>query len=326
MRVTVIGAGSWGTALAINLGRKGISTALVTNLESAAEHLKAARENQRFLPGFVIPECVTIVGPGEAVPVGDFAVLAVPTALTAEALPSIDSFQTVCVASKGLEPGTGRVLSEVVEQHKPGTTVVALSGPNLAVELARGIPTAAVSASPDESAAMLVREAFSCSTLRVYISEDRKGVEIAGALKNVIAIGAGMSDGLGFGDNTKGAFLSRGLGEMVRLGLAMGAKMETFLGMAGVGDLFATANSSLSRNYRVGYALGKGDSLEQAVESLGQVAEGVPTAKVALELAAKHQVEVPLMETLYRVMHGQDSVAAGLTRLMERQTLREIVL
>lgn len=160
-------------------------------------------------------------------------------------------------------------------------------------------------------------------TLRVYVSDDRKGVELAGALKNVIAIGAGISDGMGYGDNTKGAFVSRGLMEMTRLGLAMGAKMETFLGLAGVGDLFATAASKLSRNYRVGYAIGQGQSLADAVNALGQVAEGVPTCSAAVRVAAEYGVEVPVMATLEEVMLGRTTVAAGVSRLMGRTTLHE---
>ncbi|MDI9636897.1 NAD(P)H-dependent glycerol-3-phosphate dehydrogenase [Kamptonema cortianum] len=323
MRVVIIGGGSWGTALSLVLARQGHEAIILTHTKDAAAGLQKHRENLQYLPGFAFPDSLTVAGPDSQLPEADFAVVAVPTSVVPENLIHLAQFPVICVASKGLDPETGRVLSEVVQDSYPNKILAALSGPNLAVELARGIPTAAVCASNNEEAALLVRSAFSCSSYRVYISDDMKGVELAGALKNVIAIGAGMSDGMGFGDNTKGAFLARGLSEMTKLGVALGARMETFLGLAGVGDLFATAASTLSRNYRVGYAIGQGQSLQQAVDSLGQVAEGVPTSDVVLMLASKVGVEVPLMETLHSVMHGKMGVKEGLSRLMERQTLRE---
>lgn len=323
MRVVVVGAGSWGTALALILGRNGHDVCLVAHTEEAAAEIGESRENLQYLPGFRLPESVSVVGQRSGTAEGDFGVIAVPTGVVRDVLGEFEGVGTVCVASKGLDPRSGQVLSEVVEGALPGKAVAALSGPNLAVELARGIPTAAVVACPDQAAGELVRAGFMGPTYRVYVSDDRKGVEVAGALKNVIAIGAGISDGMGFGDNTKGAFVARGLGEMVRLGMAMGAKMETFLGLAGVGDLFATASSTLSRNYRVGRALGEGTSLSEAVDSLGQVAEGVPTCEVAVKVAQSLGVKVPLMDTLYAVIHGQIRANEAVGRLMERNTLRE---
>ncbi|MEZ5162921.1 MAG: NAD(P)H-dependent glycerol-3-phosphate dehydrogenase [Fimbriimonadaceae bacterium] len=324
MDVVVFGAGSWGTALTLILARNGHNVFLADHTEHDAALLRSDRENKRYLPGFEFPENINILGPNDDVPVCAFSVLAIPTAFVRSNLTRFEGQSVVCVASKGLDPETGGTLSQVVSEGVPGVKVVSLSGPNLAVELARGIPTAAVSASHDEAAADLVRNAFMGPTYRVYLSQDPLGVELAGALKNVIAIGAGISDGMGFGDNTKGAFLARGLGEMTKLGMALGARMETFLGLAGVGDLFATAASKLSRNYRVGFALGQGMSLDEAVASLGQVAEGVPTCKVALRLAAEKGVDVPLMTTLYEVMHAEIEVGEALTRLMERRTPTEL--
>lgn len=323
MTIVVLGAGSWGTALSLILARNGHSVHLIAHTLEAAEKLERDRENLQYLPGFPFPSSIEIVGPGKGLVDADFGVVAVPSAGVRKNLHELKNLSLVCVASKGLDSYTGQVLSDVVLSELPHVSVAALSGPNLAVELAKGIPTAAVAASKFPDAAELVRSAFMGATYRVYASDDLVGVELAGALKNVIAIGAGISDGMGFGDNTKGAFVSRGLIEMVRLGLAHGAKMETFLGLAGVGDLFATAASTLSRNYRVGRSLGEGKDLATAMALVGQVAEGVPTCGVAIELAAKLGVDVPLMNTLYGVMHGHIGLEDSIRRLMDRKTLRE---
>ncbi len=321
MHVTVLGAGSWGTALAITLARNGHKVHLLTQDEETAARLDEKRENDVYLPGFALSEDIT---PGTTALSGSsFAIVAVPTAAVEQSLGRLGGQQRICIASKGLHPTKNCVLSKIVQEACPDADVMAISGPNLALEVAKGVPTAAVCAGP-ESSARIVREALSGRTLRVYVSDDLYGVELAGALKNIYAIGAGMSDGLGFGDNTKGAFLSRGLGEMVRLGTATGAAIETFIGMAGAGDLFATANSKLSRNYRVGFGLAQGMSLEEAIASLGQVAEGVPTCTAAIDLARSAGVEVPLMQVIHDIMHGKIAILDGLTRLMERQTLHEI--
>jgi glycerol-3-phosphate dehydrogenase (NAD(P)+) len=210
------------------------------------------------------------------------------------------------------------LMCDVVAEERPDAEAGVLSGPNLAVEIARGVPTVAISACQNPEAAETVREAFSCRTFRVSVSDDVVGVELAGALKNVLAIGAGMSDGLGFGDNTKGAFLARGLMEMARLGLAMGGRMETFLGPAGVGDLFATAASRLSRNYRLGRALGEGQPLDKALAELGQVAEGVTSSESAIVLARRHGVEVPVMAAVAGVVAGRIDPRQAVGMLMDR--------
>jgi glycerol-3-phosphate dehydrogenase (NAD(P)+) len=241
-----------------------------------------------------------------------------------ERIPSAEC--TICIASKGLESHTALRMSEIVQEACPRATCAVLSGPNLAVEIARGIPTAAVSASTSDSAAEQVRSAFMNRSLRIYVSSDVVGVELAGALKNVLAIGAGMSDGLGFGDNTKGALLARGLCEMARLGVAAGADLETFLGIAGVGDLFATAHSTLSRNYRVGAALGSGRTLSEALSEVGQVAEGVATADCAMKLAQRHDVSMPVFEATELVLRGRLDPRRAVELLMERTPQREGVL
>jgi glycerol-3-phosphate dehydrogenase (NAD(P)+) len=240
MRVRVIGAGSWGTALSLVLVRNGHTVELVAHDALTAAQLNQDRENRHYLPGFRFTETISVVPVGQESGPANFTVVAVPTGAVRETFSRLADGGIVCLASKGLDPDSGLVMSDVMGEILPSSVPVALSGPNLAVELAKGVPTAAVCAGNDESAAEIVRKAFSGKGYRVYLGDDLRGVELAGALKNVIAIGAGISDGLGFGDNTKGAFVCRGLAEITRLGVAMGAKIETFLGLAGVGDLFET--------------------------------------------------------------------------------------
>lgn len=319
MRVAVIGAGSWGTALSLILARNGHEVTLVGRSGDTMDQLATLRENLRYLPGFPLPENieVTTAIDGRSF---DLLIEAVPSGTVAENLPLFGAAPTIVIASKGLAPDGDGLLSDDVQAAHPTAEVVVLSGPNLARELAMGIPTAAVAASPNLTAAERVRAAFMNPTYRVYVSEDRKGVELAGALKNVMAIGAGVCDGLGYGDNTKGAFLARGLSEIAKLGMTMGARLETFLGIAGVGDLFATASSKLSRNYRVGYGLGEGRRLDEILLEIGQVAEGVPTCGKAVQLARLHGVPVTIMETLQEVIKGRLRARDAVGRLMERNT------
>lgn len=232
----------------------------------------------------------------------------------------------VLMAAKGLETGTAALMTDVAKEQLPHARVGALSGPNLALEIVQGIPTAAVAAFDDLADAEQAALAFNCRSFRVYLSTDVVGLELAGALKNVVALAAGMSDGLGFGDNTKGALLARGLREMTLLGMAMGARMETFMGIAGVGDLFATAVSRLSRNYRVGRALGEGRSLREALEEVGQVAEGVTTSECAGALAKKHHVSMPVFDGVDAVLRGLITPRDGVAMLMERQPKTEGLL
>ncbi len=318
MRVAVLGSGSWGTALAILLARNGHDVDLLGRDTEEIESLVRLRENLRYLPGFAIP---TEVRPAllDRRSEAELAVIAVPSGAVRETAAFVPlGAPRIVVASKGLEPVTARFMVDVMAELHPGARVGVLSGPNLAVEIARRIPTVALAAFADQTDAQAVQGAFTCATFRVSTTEDVVGVELAGALKNVLAIGGGMSDGLGFGDNTKGAFLSRGLMEVARLGAAMGARAETFLGPAGVGDLFATANSRLSRNYRVGYALGQGHSLETALNEVGQVAEGVPTSEAALVLGRRHGVELPVLAAVDAVLRGRVAPGKAVAMLMDR--------
>lgn len=324
MRVTVVGSGSWGTALTLVLARNGHEVTLVGRASEELDHLRAHRENRRYLPGFIFPEGVQVLTLEGPIPPTELLVLAVPSHAVEEVLEWVQAAPVAVIGSKGLEPNGSGLLTDLVAERCPQTECAVLSGPNLARELAEGIPTAAVVASDNTHAAETARLAFLSPHFRVYRTSDVKGVELAGALKNVVAICAGASDGLGYGDNTKGALVARGLNEMARLGMAMGAELATFLGIAGVGDLFATASSRLSRNYRVGHALGQGLTLDQALETLGgQVAEGVRTCEIALTLARRHRVNLPIFEGLQAVMKGQVGVREAVVRLVERTTPEE---
>ncbi len=325
MRAIVLGCGSWGTALALVLARNGHEVALLGRDPDEVSSMRSTRENLRYLPGFVLPETVTVGyltdPPGEA----DFVVAAMPARAFREVVSMPGYSETLAhrpllIASKGLEVVNAQLLSAVAEELHPGIVVGVITGPNLAIEMVRGVPTAAVVGFADDSVADFVRQAFVSGAFRVYRSNDCCGLQLAGALKNVIAIAAGMSDGLGFGDNTKGALLARGWREMLSLGLAMGAKPETFMGIAGMGDLFATAASPLSRNYRLGRALGSGSKLADAIDALGQVAEGVPTAEAAVVLSRRHGVSMPVFEGVEAVLRGRLEPRKGVALLMERMT------
>ena len=319
MNVTVLGSGSWGTALAILLGRNGHRVTLIGRNREELDEMMSVRRNLRYLPEFEIPDSVQFASFDHEPTDVEMTVVAVPSSAVRQIVSSVLGIHPlVVVASKGLETDTAKSMCAVVSETLLDAEVGVLSGPNLAVEIARGIPTVAVAAFPTKGARERVSEAFMTRTFRVSVSDDVVGVELAGSLKNVLAIGAGMSDGLGFGDNTKGAFLSRGLMEMARLGLVMGARMETFLGPAGVGDLFATASSRLSRNYRLGRALGEGKSLGQALSDLGQVAEGVPTSHAAGMLAIQYGVEMPVFAAVAAVLRGRVQPLQAVAMLMER--------
>ncbi len=323
MRVAVLGAGSWGTALSLVLARNGHEVRLLGRDSDDMAAMGRMRENLTYLPGFRLPEEIQVGELGQFDETVDLCVVATPSSAVRSVLQKCPPQPLATLASKGLDASSRSVLSHALRAEWPNCTVSVLSGPNLALELARGIPTVAVVASKDQPAAEKVRGAFMNHTFRVYLCEDVEGVELAGALKNVLAIGAGMSDGLGFGDNTKGALLARGLNEVALLGLALGAKLETFLGIAGVGDLFATATSKLSRNYRLGVALGKGDRLEAALHEIGQVAEGVPTCEVAVHLGREKGVALPICEAIHSVIHGIETPIRAVELLMERTPRHE---
>lgn len=326
MDVAIVGAGSWGTALALLMCGNGCHVRLWERQEDAVRDLQRDRENCRYLPGHLFPDNLQITSDlAEAVDGVYIVVIAVPS----NAVDEVSRALSVCLnpnsvvlsASKGLECNTGRRMSEVISANIPNcaNTIAALSGPNLAVELAAGVPTAGVVASNDPDIAQLCRLSLAGPTFRVYTSGDIVGVELGGALKNVHAIGAGICEGMGFGDNTKAALLTRGLAEMTRLAESVGARRETLSGLSGVGDLIATASSRLSRNLRVGLALGQGKTLEAALEEIKQVAEGVPTTRAAVTLAGITDVEMPIAQEIYGILFESRPPREGMANLMSRK-------
>ena len=332
--IAILGAGSWGTALANLLAANGNRIRLWARDASLIQSLHSQRENVRFLPGFPLHQNIAPTESLEEAIMGANVVLfAIPSGgirVVARAVsPLISPAARIISASKGLEDGTGLRMSQVLGECLSNSEerLVVLSGPNLAVEIARGAPTASVAASVDLESAKEVQRLFTGQenpTFRVYTGCDVIGVELGGAIKNVIAIGAGICDGLGFGDNSKAALMTRGLTEAIRLGKVLGAEQETFLGLSGVGDLIATGGSGLSRNYRVGFALGQGRKLPEILSELGQVAEGVPTTHTLCDLAARNGVEMPLCVALHSALFEHRSPMAVIRELMSRPPKGEV--
>lgn len=332
-RVALLGAGSWGTALTTLLPHVAEVRLWARDRETAAA-LSDARENVRYLPGVPLPPNVHVTASlRDAVREADAVVFAVPSAamhdLAAAVAPFLPPETLLVSAAKGLEAATGKRMSEVIADalialsSRSLPRIAALSGPNLAVEVANGIPTASVAAARDDETARSCQNLFMGATFRVYASRDLLGVELAGAMKNVIAIAAGICDGMGFGDNSRAALMTRGLAEITRLGVTLGADPTTFLGLAGVGDLIATSSSRLSRNYRVGVGLGKGDTLATILAGLGQVAEGIPTTRAIHRLSRTHAVEMPIVESLYAALFEDAALHAQIYALMRRPARSE---
>lgn len=330
--IAVIGAGSWGTALARLLAEKGHSVWLWDREPDRIEAIVREGENARYLPGFPLPERVrpTTDLPG-AIDSAGIVVLAVPSGAVREVVgawrEAFGRARCLLSAAKGLEPSSGMTVSQVLAAllgDDCGSRLAVLSGPNLATELARGIPTATVIASESYELAVHLQDVFRTPTFRPYTGADVLGVELGGALKNIIAIAAGVSDGLGYGDNTKASLMTRGLAEMVRLGERLGARRETFYGLSGVGDMITTCAGRLSRNYRVGSGLAQGRGLEEILRDMGQVAEGVPTCEAAVRLADRTGVEMPIARAVYGVLYGSAPVASVTADLMERSAKGEV--
>jgi len=331
MRVAVLGAGSWGTALARLLGEKGHPVRLWDRDPERARDIAAARENRRYLPGFPLPDTIRPTHDlAEATRCAEVVVLAVPSGAVRGLLETgaacLGDGRVVLSAAKGLEPGSGQTVSAACRAIAPETAdrLAVLSGPNLATELARGIPTATVIASAHPALAADLQGLFQTPFFRPYTSDDVAGVEMGGALKNIVAIAAGISDGLGYGDNTKASLLTRGLAEMVRLGTRLGARPETFRGLSGMGDMIATCAGRLSRNYRVGLGLAEGRPLDLILEEMGQVAEGVPTTRAAVALARRLDVDAPVMESVHAVLFDATPAGAATASLMERAARGEL--
>ncbi|MEW6275278.1 MAG: NAD(P)H-dependent glycerol-3-phosphate dehydrogenase [Bacillota bacterium] len=330
-KIAVLGGGSWGTALAVLLSKKVRKVALWVKREELAEEINRG-ENVRYLPGVFIPENVRATGDLPGVLAGAEAVLfAVPSHafrdVLRRALPGLPRRVPLVNAAKGIEENTLLRMSEVFLEEAGGELVrfyVILSGPSHAEEVGRGMPTAVVCASFSPEAGRAAQDLLMTESFRVYTSPDVKGVELGGALKNIIALGTGIADGLGFGDNTKAALMTRGLAEITRLGDTMGADPRTFAGLAGVGDLIVTCTSMHSRNRRAGIAIGKGKSLAEALLEVKMVVEGVRTTRAARQLALRHKVEMPITEQIYQVLFAGLSPRAAVINLMTRDPRSEL--
>jgi len=325
MNITVIGTGGWGTALAVLLHGNGHRLTLWGRLKEEVDPILAARENKAFLPGVKIPGDITVaLDTKAALRAAELVVLAVPSHGMRPICEQVRDFlprvATVVHVAKGIENETGARMSEVITEVLRRDDCVVLSGPSHAEEVGRGIPTAVVVAGQQAAPA---QKAFINDRFRVYTHDDVIGVELGGALKNVIAIAAGVCDGIGFGDNTKAALCTRGLAEMARLGEALGARRETFFGLSGIGDLIVTAFSRHSRNRGFGERLGKGETAEQIVSSTQMVAEGVKTAKSAWQLAQRHRVDVPITREVYAILYEGKSPKQAVRDLMTREAKPE---
>ncbi|NJK90133.1 MAG: NAD(P)-dependent glycerol-3-phosphate dehydrogenase [Myxococcales bacterium] len=328
----VIGGGAWGTALALQRAGHGDLVRVWAYEASVVEDINSLRENRTFLPGVSLPENLTATGSlPEALSAADLVFIVCPShvmrPLMRDAAAHVPPGVPLISAAKGIENETLMVMSEVLEDVLPRALhpmLTFLSGPSFAKEVAHGMPTAVCVAARDEDVAVRVQETISTSTFRVYTSNDVIGVELGGALKNVLAIAAGAADGLGFGMNTSAALITRGLAEMSRLALKRGANPMTLAGLAGMGDLVLTCNGSLSRNRLVGQKLGQGLSLDQIVSEMRQVAEGVKTAKAAHLLAQREGVELPICTAVYRMLYEGLSPRAAVSELMSRSLKKEM--
>ena len=323
MKITVLGAGSWGVALAMLLDSNGKEVTVWSLMEDEVTMLNTHREHQRNLPGIKLAESIIVTGDIRlALADSEMIIFAVPSrfvrSTAALAKPFMKATQVVVNVGKGLEDESLYTLEQVLAEELPDNPIAVLSGPSHAEEVARNIPTSVVAACVDEDVVHLIQATFMNENFRVYGSTDVIGVEMGGSLKNVIALAAGVSDGLGFGDNTKAALMTRGMAEISRLGLAMGGDIKTFNGLSGMGDLIVTCTSMHSRNRRAGILIGKGATLEEAMQEVKMVVEGAYAAHAALELAKKYDVEMPIIQEVNDVLFGGKSPAVAVRNLMER--------
>ena len=325
--ISVIGAGSWGTTLAHLLSDKGYEVTLWVHEKPLAEEMRNSRANSVYLPDVRLPDDLKITGSIEdAVKKARYVVSAVPAQYTravfTEAIPHMIDEAILISVSKGIERGTLLTVSSILKELTAHRVAV-LSGPSFAKEVIRKLPAAVTIAAEDSNTGVSLQEIFNTNSFRVYTHDDILGVELGGALKNVMAVAAGISDSLGFGNNARASLITRGLIEMTRLGVAMGAKAKTFSGLSGIGDLVLTCTSPLSRNYTVGVKLGQGLKLKDILSQTQSVAEGVATAASAFELSKKYAIEMPIIEQVYRVLHEEKDPFLAAKDLMDRSLKSE---
>lgn len=330
MKTGVIGAGSWGTALAILLNENGNDVTLWSHRESEAEQIRRTRRTSKLVEA-VLPERITVTSELAVAAGGcEVLVLVVPSACVRETCEKLAPFVqpgTVIVsASKGIEERTLLTMTDIVDEVIPQAETAVLSGPSHAEEVARGLPTACVIGAKRERTARRLQQLFMSPVFRVYISSDMTGIELGGALKNVIALAAGIADGMGYGDNAKAALITRGMVEIARLGMKMGGKLETFSGLTGIGDLIVTCASMHSRNRRAGILLGQGRTMEEAMREVNMVVEGVYSAKAAMSLAGKYGVELPIIGQVCEILFCGRDPKLAVSELMLRDTKVENTL
>ena len=325
MKVAVLGAGAWGTALAKLLQENRHAVTLWTRDSNMLAEIERTRRNERYLPGIELPTGWTCEPDlGRAVAGQDAVVVAVASKAFPEIAARLRGSKAILVSvTKGIEYESGRTMCGVLRACVPGAHVAALSGPSFAMEVARGMPTAIVAASDDAATRRIVQEVFHQPRFRVYRSHDLLGVELGGALKNVIAIAAGVCDGLRFGDNSKAALITRGVAEVRRLGVACGAETETFAGLSGLGDLMATCFSRQSRNRSLGERIGRGERIETLLQPGSKLAEGVPTTRSAFQLARRLGIETPITDEVHAVLHESKNARQALSDLLSRDTKAE---
>ena len=329
-KVTIMGCGSWGTALAVVLAQKGIPVTMWCRRAEQAAEMNTEHTNEKYLPGIVLPELISVnTNLSEALLDAHFGVLAVPSQTLRENLelakPYLADHAILINTAKGLEVGSNMRLSQVAEQVVPGCAdrFVAFYGPSHAEEVGRGLPAAIVSTSINLDTAEQVQDLFMSPALRVYTSQDLIGAEIGGAIKNIIVIATGIAVGLGLGDNAQAALLTRGMAEIARFGTSLGADPLTFSGLTGIGDLVVTCTSRHSRNHRCGLALGEGKNLDQILNEMGMVVEGVKTTKATAELAKELGISMPITEVMYRVLFENLPVKDAVNELMTRDKKSE---
>jgi len=327
-RISVLGAGTWGTALAIELANKGEQVTLWSAVEREIAALSADRNHINNLPGAVLPASVRLTTDLEdACDDEEILVCAVASPYVRSTAAKMSKYcregQIVVNVSKGVEEKSLLTMTQIIGEEIPGVRLAVLSGPSHAEEVSRGIPTAVVVAAEDPEVAKIVQEAFFADMFRVYTSDDVLGVELGGSLKNVIALAAGMVDGLAYGDNTKAALMTRGISEISRLGVKMGAKEPTFYGLSGIGDLIVTCTSNHSRNHNAGFLIGQGKTTEEALTEVGQVVEGVNCAKAALALGKKYKVTLPIVEEINDVLFHGEAVRDSVLDLLRRTPTEE---
>jgi len=329
-KVGIIGAGSWGIALALLLHNNGHEVTVWSIVEEEIVMLTREREHKDKLPGVKLPEAITFTTDLEIATKGmDLLVLAVPSPYTRSTSGMLKGYvqngQIIVNVAKGIEEGTFMTLSQIVEEIIPQADVAVLSGPSHAEEVGRGIPTTIVVGAKTKKTAQTVQNIFMNEVFRVYISPDILGIELGAALKNVVALAAGIADGLGYGDNTKAALITRGIAEIARLGIAMGGKYETFVGLSGIGDLIVTCASMHSRNRKAGFLIGQGMTMDEAMKEVKMIVEGVYSAKAAIGLSRKYEIDMPIIEQVNEVLFNGKAADVAVKELMIRDKKLENV-